>query len=199
MKHVTIAVIFAIAAAWAAFAEAPAPKPEPGAAHPPTGRVEQAVPPMKALDAKQQPPTGRVGDVVPPMKSTDKPSLGAGTTTTGATLAAAPSQEWIGRSIFSSDGKELGKVSSVEDSAIFADLGGFLGLGATRTRISSDKIQSVTEDRIMLSLSEGEAKNLPAADAAQPDEPKARMPMRREQPIVPDPSAKPESEGAPTE
>lgn len=31
-------------------------------------------------------------------------------------------------------------------------------------RIASDKIQSVIEDRIMLSLSEGEAKNLPAAE-----------------------------------
>jgi hypothetical protein len=37
--------------------------------------------------------------------------------------------------------------------------------------------------------------NAPAADAAKPDERKARMPMRREQPIVPDPTA-PSSEGA---
>jgi hypothetical protein len=37
--------------------------------------------------------------------------------------------------------------------------------------------------------------NLPAADQAQPDERKARMPMRRELPIVPDPTA-PSSEGA---
>ena len=37
--------------------------------------------------------------------------------------------------------------------------------------------------------------NAPAADAAKPDERKARMPMRREQPIVPDPTA-PSNEGA---
>jgi hypothetical protein len=37
--------------------------------------------------------------------------------------------------------------------------------------------------------------NAPAADQAKPDERKARMPMRREQPIVPDPTA-PSSEGA---
>lgn len=196
MKHVLIASLFAIAATWAAFAEDPAQKPEPGAAHPPTGRVEQSVPAMKAPDGKQHPPTGRLGDVVPPMKSTDQPSLGAGTTSTGAAFTA--NEQWIGRSVFSSDGKELGKVASIDkDGAIFIDLGGFLGLGATRTSIGSEKIQSVTEDRIMLSLTEGEAKNLPTADTAQPAEPKARMPMRREQPIVPDPSAK--SEGAPAE
>jgi hypothetical protein len=45
MRHVIIAAIFAIAAAaGAAFAEDPAPKPEPGAAHPPTGHVEQVTP-----------------------------------------------------------------------------------------------------------------------------------------------------------
>ncbi len=35
----------------------------------------------------------------------------------------------------------------------------------------------------------------PSAELSQPDERKARMPMRREQPIVPDPTA-PASEGA---
>ena len=35
----------------------------------------------------------------------------------------------------------------------------------------------------------------PAADPSQPAQPKARMPMRREQPIVPDTTA-PSSEGA---
>ena len=37
--------------------------------------------------------------------------------------------------------------------------------------------------------------NAPAADAAKPDDRKARMPMRREQPIVPDTTA-PSNEGA---
>jgi hypothetical protein len=97
----------------------------------------------------------------------DKPSLGAGKTTEGAAFTA--SEEWIGRSVFSSDGKELGKVASFEkDGAIFVDIGGFLGLGETRTRIAPEKIQSVTEDRIMLSLSQGEAKNLPAAEEQKP-------------------------------
>lgn len=167
MRHVLFAVALALAAGTVAYAQDPAPKPEPGAAHPPTGRVEQTTPTMKAPDGEgMHPPTGRVGDVVPPLKSTDKPSLGAGTTTQGAAFTA--SEEWIGRTVFSSDGKELGKVASLDGSDILVDLGGFLGLGATRTRIAPAKIQSVTEDRIVLSLSEGEAKNLPAAEEAKP-------------------------------
>jgi PRC-barrel domain protein len=166
MRPFLISVVFAIAAAvGVAFAEDPAPKPEPGAAHPPTGRVEQVTPTMKAPDGqKMHPPTGRVGDVVPPEKSTDQPGKTAG-------AALTPSQEWVGRSVFSSDGKDLGKVTAFEqDGAIVVDLGGFLGLGTTRTRIGPDKIQSVTEDRIMLSLTEGDAKNLPAAEEQKPVE-----------------------------
>lgn len=169
MRHILFAVVLALAAGTVAYAQGPAPKPEPGAAHPPTGRVEQSTPTMKAPDGEEMhPPTGRVGDVVPPLKSTDKPSLGAGKTTEGAAFTA--SEEWIGRTVFSTDGKELGKVASFEDGAIFVDLGGFLGLGATRTRIAPEKIQSVTEDRIVLHLTEGEAKNLPAAEEEKPIE-----------------------------
>lgn len=170
MRHVLYAVVLALATGTAAYAQEPAPKPEPGAAHPPTGRVEQSTPTMKAPDGQEMhPPTGRVGDVVPPLKSTDKPSLGEGKTTTGAAFAAT--EEWIGRSVFSSDGKELGKVASIEEGgAILVDIGGFLGLGETRSRIAPEKIQSVTDDRIMLSLTEGEAKNLPAAEEEKPAE-----------------------------
>ena len=37
----------------------------------------------------------------------------------------------------SSDGKERGKVASVQQGDLNADLGGFLGLGATRTLIKA--------------------------------------------------------------
>ena len=60
--------------------------------HPPTGRVDQTVPPMKsdqpggapgAGTGEQKgmhPPTGRVQDVVPPMKPGDQPSPDQSTT-----------------------------------------------------------------------------------------------------------------------
>jgi hypothetical protein len=164
MRHTLYAALFALAAGTVAYAQDPAPKPEPGAAHPPTGRMEQSTPTMKAPDGQpMHPPTGRVGEAVPPEKSTDQPSKTAG-------AALTPSQEWVDRAVFSSDGKELGKVTAFEQDGIFVDLGGFLGLGERRTRIGADKIQSVTNDRIQLSLSESDAKNLPAAEEQSPVE-----------------------------
>ena len=94
------------------------------------------------------------------MKSTDPQTADTGTKT--GTFTA--SDEWIGRSIYSSDGKELGKVASVQQGDLYADLGGFLGIGATRTLVKADQIQEVKDDRIVLRLSEAEAKNLPAAE-----------------------------------
>jgi hypothetical protein len=46
-------------------------------------------------------------------------------------------------------------------------MGGFLGLGATRKSVASDQIQEVQYDRIVLRLTEAEAKNLPADKTAQ--------------------------------
>lgn len=61
--------------------------------HPPTGRVDQTVPPMKSdqpssgatgagtgEEKGMHPPTGRVEDVVPPMKPGDRPSPDQSTT-----------------------------------------------------------------------------------------------------------------------
>ena len=38
------------------------------------------------------------------------------------------------------------------------------GLGATRTRVTSDQVKEVQHDRIVLRLTQAEAKKLPAAD-----------------------------------
>lgn len=53
--------------------------------HPPTGRVDQTVPPMKSdqatgEDKGMHPATGRVEDVVPAMKPGDRPSPDQSTT-----------------------------------------------------------------------------------------------------------------------
>ena len=49
-------------------------------------------------------------------------------------------------------------------SEILFDTGGFLGIGATRKSITSDQIQDVKNDRVVLRLSEAEAKKLPAVE-----------------------------------
>ena len=154
MRHLLIATIAACAVTSVAVAQ-DLPKAEPGAEQPPTATMEKATPTMKAPEGQQQ---------AAPMKSTDPKAIDTGS----KTGALAPDQQWVGRYVYSSDGKDLGKIASVKQngssSELFFDMGGFLGIGATRKGITSDQIQDVQNDRIVLSLSEAEAEKLPAAD-----------------------------------
>ena len=123
---------------------------------------------MKAPEGQQQAaPTNRVVEAVPPMKSTDPQSVDTGAKP--ATFVA--DQTWVGRYLYSSDDKDLGKIAAVKKtgaaSDIFFDMGGFLGLGATRKRITSDQVQDVKSDRIVLRLSESDAEKLPAVQDTQ--------------------------------
>jgi hypothetical protein len=131
--------------------------------------MEQATPTMKAPEGQQQTaPTGRVGEAVPPMKSTDPQRVDA-SAKTGTFVA---DEQWLGRYVYSSDGKDLGKIASVSkngtSSEIYFDMGGFLGLGATHKGVTSDQIQDVKNDRVVLRLSEADAQKLPAADDTSP-------------------------------
>ena len=162
MRHFLIAAIAAIAAGSAAYAQ-DMPKADPNASAA-TNRMDEATPTMKAPDgAQQQAPTKVVGDAVPPMKSADPQSAD-----TGAIVA---DEQWVGRHVYSSDGKDLGKVASVNTngnlSQVSFDMGGFLGLGATRKSVTPDQIREVQDDRIILRLTEAEANNLPASKIAQ--------------------------------
>jgi hypothetical protein len=163
MRRLLIATIAACAAGSAAVAQ-DLPKAEQGAEHPPTATMDKATPTMKAPDGQPQaPPTNRVGEAVPPMKGTD-PKADAG----GKTAAFAPNEQWVGRYVYSSDGKDLGKIAAVKSngssSELLFDMGGFLGIGATRKSVTADQVQDAQKDRIVLRLSEAEAENLPAAD-----------------------------------
>ena len=160
MKRILIATTLALATSCAAYAQDPAPKPDGNAEHPPTNRMDEATPTMKAPSGAEHAPTNRVDQAVPPMKPTDPQSADTGTK--AGTFTA--SDEWIGRAVYSSDGKELGKIASVQQGDLNADLGGFLGIGATRTLIKADQIQDVKDDRIVLRLTEAEAKSLPPAN-----------------------------------
>ena len=164
MRHLLIASVAACAIGSLAVAQ-DVPKAEPGAEQPPTAAMDKATPDMKAPEGQQQAaPTNRVGEAVPPMKSTDPKAVETGS----KTAALVPDQQWVGRYVYSSDGKDLGKIASVKQngssSELFFDMGGFLGIGATRKSITSDRIQDVQNDRIVLSLSEAEAQKLPAVE-----------------------------------
>ncbi len=165
MRPLLLGAILAIAAGSTVYAQDPAPKPDPNAAHPPTNRMDEATPTTKSPGGEaEHAPTNRVDQAVPPMKPGDPQGAAAGTTTGAAT----PNDQWIGRSVYSSDDKNLGEVAKLSGSDIYADIGGLLGLGETRALIKADQIQDVREDRIVLKLSEAEAKNLPAAAEEKP-------------------------------
>jgi hypothetical protein len=161
MKRAWIAAVFAIATSGAALAQDPAPKPDANAEHPPTNRMDEATPTMKAPAGEtEHAPTNRVDEAVPPMKPTDPQTADTGT----KTGAAVPNEQWVNRAVYSSDGKNVGEVASVSGSDLYVDIGGLLGMGETRALIKSDQIQDVQDDRIVLKLTEAEAKSLPAAD-----------------------------------
>jgi hypothetical protein len=161
MTRVLTAAILAIAAGGLAYAQDPAPGPDPNA--PPTQGMDEPTPQMKAPDNAQPAPTDRVGESVPPTKDTDPQSATSGTASGNFT----PSEDWVGRAVYSSDDKDLGEVAKLNGSDIYVDIGGFLGIGETRALIKADQILDVRDDRIVLKLSEAEAKKLPAADAPQ--------------------------------
>jgi hypothetical protein len=78
---------------------------------------------------------------------------------------------WLGRPVYSSDQKYLGDVAALNEDdqhEFYVDLGGFLALGETRIiRISSDQLLEVDDDRIVLRLTEPEARSLPTPDSQQ--------------------------------
>jgi hypothetical protein len=76
----------------------------------------------------------------------------------------APTDAWIGRPVYSSDGKHVGEVSAIAGDKVYADIGGYLGIGETRVLLSLDKIAGVQDERIDLTLTEEQAGNLPATD-----------------------------------
>lgn len=117
--------------------------------------------------APQQNPSDQTAPSAAPTKPTDQ----SATPSPGATaMAPAPTDAWIGRSVYSSDNQNLGEVAGLNPNPqsnvaeIFVDMGGLLGIGETRKLISADRIQDVQEDRIILKLTEAEADQLPAAE-----------------------------------
>ena len=76
----------------------------------------------------------------------------------------APNEAWVGRALYSSDGKNLGEIAAISGDQIYADVGGFLGIGTTRILLTPDQITSVQPDRIELKLTKAEADQLPSAD-----------------------------------
>ena len=74
---------------------------------------------------------------------------------------------WVGKTVYSSDGKNLGEVAAFARDAsgrvteMHADIGGFLGIGETRVRILPTQF-AVGTDRITVNMTAEQARTLPA-------------------------------------
>jgi hypothetical protein len=109
--------------------------------------------PAPAPEPNATPPSNQAAPATPDMPA---PAPNAAT--------FVPDQSWVGRYVYSSDGKDLGKIASVNGAGalIYFDTGGFLGLGTTRKHVAADQVQDVKRDRIVLKLVKADADNLPA-------------------------------------
>jgi hypothetical protein len=73
---------------------------------------------------------------------------------------------WIDKPVYSSDGSKIGEVAAIArgtDNTVTemqADIGGFLGMGETRVRLTPAQFK-LQEDRAVLSVTATEAKTLP--------------------------------------
>lgn len=104
---------------------------------------------------------------VPP-SATTAPAAGVTTApkSAGTMMTAPEALAWVGKPVYSSDGKKLGEVVAFQRSAdnavneLHADIGGFLGLGETRVKVAPAQFRLQT-DRVIVNVTAAEAKELP--------------------------------------
>ncbi len=84
----------------------------------------------------------------------------------GVTMTEDQAKEWVDKAVYSSDGKEIGEVAEFKRAAdnkvteLHADLGGFLGMGETRVKLTPSEFK-LQGDRVVLNITEEQAKALP--------------------------------------
>ena len=142
-KLIPISLFATLMTAGAVIAQTPSPSTQPPSSTPPS-------PPSAA--EKMSPPAS-----TSPSASADAQTM---------KLTADEAKAWVGKTVYSSDNKNLGEVASIErDSSgkvleLHADIGGFLGIGETRVRVLPTQFKLVN-DRVVLSVGSAEAKSLP--------------------------------------
>jgi hypothetical protein len=152
-KIMAAAAALALGASTAAIAQTTAPQPAPS--EQPPAAVE--------TQPKGTSPTMRDLGTHPAVDSQ------AGATKT-LKLTPAQAKDWVGKSIYSSDGKSVGEVAdfkldtSGHVTEMHADIGGFLGIGETRVRVMPEQFK-LGSDRIELSMAAEATKGLPKVES----------------------------------
>ncbi|MDX2264483.1 MAG: PRC-barrel domain-containing protein [Hyphomicrobiales bacterium] len=86
----------------------------------------------------------------------------------GAIIPTEDRSKWVGMEIETADGDNVGEVAKVTPSSgatqeIHADIGGFLGFGETRVKLTPEQI-SMRNGKLVTTLTKDELKNLPKVD-----------------------------------
>ncbi|MGQ0457027.1 MAG: PRC-barrel domain-containing protein [Hyphomicrobium sp.] len=135
-----------------------------------TAPTEPATPSATAPAEKITPPITPEAEA--PGASTAMPATPAAESaaaSAGPMLSDDEAKSWIDKVVYSSDEKNVGEVSAIERDAsgnvkeLHADIGGFLGLGETRVRLTPDQFKLVG-DRVVLNLTSDSAKTLPKVE-----------------------------------
>jgi PRC-barrel domain len=131
----------------------------------PTGTMTDQVPPMKSNSPAATGPEKSMTGATPSMKPGD-PVSGASVTATGLTLSDDETKLWIGKPVYSSDGKNIGSVEAFKrgpDNKVMelhAGVGGFLGLGETHVVVLPTQFK-LAGDRVTIDVASTAAKDLP--------------------------------------
>lgn len=159
---VAIASLMASTAAFAQDAAAPNAK-EPAA---PVEKMDAPATPSPATEAPA------ATESMTPATDAASPTVPA--ETAALTLTEDQAKKWVGKTVYSSDDKNLGEVAAftrdssgkVED--MHADIGGFLGLGETRVRVTPEQMRiDMDKDRVVLNITADQAETLPKIEDAK--------------------------------
>lgn len=140
-KLIPLVAALALTAAPVAFAQTTAPAPAP-AQKPP------------AMEPVKPAPSVRPSEALPSARTAD------------LTLTDQQAKQWVDKKVYSSDGKNIGEVAAFQRdstgkvSEMHADIGGFLGIGETRVRLTPAQFK-LEGDRVVLNMTSEQAKALP--------------------------------------
>lgn len=84
----------------------------------------------------------------------------------GLSLTEQEAKAWVDKAVYSSEGTKLGEVAAIardpsgKVTELHADIGGFLGMGETRIRLTPAQFK-LGKDRVDLTVTADQAKTMP--------------------------------------
>ena len=86
--------------------------------------------------------------------------------TSAPTMTEAEAKQWVDKAVYSADNRNVGSVASIMRDAsgkvteLQADMGGFLGIGTTRVRLTPSQFK-LNGDRVDITVPADQVKTLP--------------------------------------